>query len=179
MPTILESELEDYLFQKANITAIAEIIPGYSKLYRQLEIGNCYGRADLVCCTITDPVAQCATVEVIELKKDIINISTLDQAAGYVAGLDKFFEEKLPDYAITFNVCLVGGSIDLSSNFIYACKLIENLRLYTYELSLTEGISFKEIKPHNYSRRNNVFGSSTKPIEDWFKAFEPKEPDNV
>jgi hypothetical protein len=168
---ILEHEIEDLICSSINEFNHDELarrgLPIYDNYdyVRQLDLGS-YGRADLVGIH-THPSffdgsgkVRRVSIQVFELKKDAIGPQTFWQAIRYVTGLKhKIGNEKIP-YLFSFSIHLIGKSIDLSGEFIYLPDFIHSLSLYTYSLSLTEGLTFKT---HNgYQLINPGFSNDKK-----------------
>lgn len=134
--------------------------------YRQMTIGN-YGIADIIQYRrSSEPYYEydtlcydsCLEFNIMELKKNLINIDTLLQAIGYCKGILKFIESRNTfDIKSKFTITLIGKKVD-TSNFIYLPDIINNedfsLQLYTYDYNY-DGIKFKE---HNgYALTNTKF----------------------
>ena len=52
-----------------------------------------------------------------------------------------------------FNICLIGGSVDLNSDFIYLTDILKlqiNLSIYKYEYNFN-GLFFNQIKDYKLS----------------------------
>jgi hypothetical protein len=175
----LEKDLEEiiYLSDKDALSDKGLYLKGVLK--RQLKIGN-YGIADLV--NIEKPyysrsvkidnkyhvVHNKGTIEVIELKKDKIGVSTFFQALNYVKGIKSFLEERNCEYLFNFKIILIGKSVDLNGSFCYLSDLfnmqtdnsyieqecVTSVDLYTYSYNL-DGIKFKQI--HGYNLINKGF----------------------
>jgi len=175
----LEKDLEEiiYLSDKDALSDKGLYLKGVLK--RQLKIGN-YGIADLV--NIYKPyysrsvkidneyhvVHNKGIIEVIELKKDKIGVSTFFQALNYVKGIKSYLEMRGCSDLFNFKIVLIGKSVDLSSSFCYLSdlfdvhvedsyieqKCVTAVELYTYSYDL-DGIKFKEI--HGYNLTNKGF----------------------
>lgn len=152
---ILEQEIEQVIFDAIDNYDHDELrkrgLPIFSEFTyeRQLDLGS-YGRADLVGFHVSKSYAwhkekrRDFVVQIIELKKDKIDLSTLLQALRYGKGLLHKFNHENIKYNIEFRFVLVGKSIDTSTEFVYLTDLVFGVSYYTYQLSLKEGITFKK-----------------------------------
>lgn len=142
--TFLEKNLEDIIFN-TNPFKLFERgldIVDYSARKRQLKIGN-YGIADIVLFARDCNVLY---VNVVELKKDTINIESLIQASRYIKGIDRYIRRKRQkDIEIEYGITLIGANLDLNSSFVHLTDVIAdsgfNLKIYTYQYEF-DGIRF-------------------------------------
>lgn len=167
----IERDLEDIIFnapvnelRKRGLSSMAYWNDAHT--YRQMTIGN-YDIADIVQYKrYSEPYYEYNTLcynsyldfNVMELKKNLINIDTLLQAIGYCKGILKFIESRNTfDIQSKFTVTLIGKKID-KSNFIYLPDIVNSedffLKLYTYDYNY-DGIKF--IEHDGYSLANNKF----------------------
>lgn len=117
----------------------------YDKFYRQLDLGS-YGRLDLVGLSFSrdEQLRKCkkiVNVGVVEIKKDEINSDTFFQAIRYCKGI----EQLLKGYNLTanFTVTLIGTSVR-KNDFIYLPDYFKALKLYTVNIHLEKGVTFKQ-----------------------------------
>lgn len=158
----LEKDLEQIIFEQHESKSgfLADRGLNFSgKCYRQKRIGN-YGIADLI--FIEKPsYTKCyldhikGVINIVELKKDKISVSSFFQALGYVKGVHSFLKKKgLEDY-FDFKITLIGSEIDLNSTLCYLPDFLGfdsnpligeysrlGLELYTYTYKI-DGINFK------------------------------------
>lgn len=127
-----------------------EDIYHYDRFYRQFNLGG-YGRLDLVGMRYRhEPNSygceKYLDILLIEVKKGEINVQTFLQSLRYCKGI----EVLLRKYNLKPNIeiCLIGTSV-CNDDFVYASDFISNLSIYTLNLCLDNGISFK--KESNYS----------------------------
>jgi hypothetical protein len=124
--------------------------------FRQLNLGS-YGISDIVTVKMVKQVSlskennyrgtdRIITINVYELKKDIINTDTFLQALGYCKGIQKIANEYYSDFftELRFNITLIGKTLDLKSNFCYISDFIDNVNLYTYHADLDKGFVFEQ-----------------------------------
>lgn len=145
----LEKDLETIIFETDNdlLRERGLCINGRKK--RQVSIGN-YGIADLI--TLTRPEIiiphNCydpdyVEITVFELKKDLIDYKTFNQALAYMHGIMRFINKRplwTTNYKVT--MCLIGKTIDTSSNFAYLSNaFVDKVFLYTYDYKI-DGIHF-------------------------------------
>lgn len=175
----LEKDLEEiiYLSDKDALSDKGLHLSGVLK--RQFKIGN-YGIADLI--NVYKPyfsrsvkfddkyhvIHNKGIIEVIELKKDKIGVSTFFQALNYVKGIKSYLEERNCSELFNFKIVLIGKSVDLNGSFCYLADLfnlqtdnsyiedecVVSVDLYTYSYDL-DGIKFKQI--HRYNLINKGF----------------------
>ena len=135
----LEKNLEQIIFESDKGELENRGLSIYGKLYRQLKIGN-YGIADLV---EFSRYRSCLTVTVYELKNDIVNVNTLNQAVGYLHGIQQYLDRRGINYTDN-SIVLIGSDYDKETNFVYFSDIFNNLRILTYDYTLT-GIEFTDV----------------------------------
>ncbi len=139
---ILEKDIEEIVFQSNNEALQKRGLLIRGKKFQQVNLGD-YGIADIVSVNITKNESWEIDVQVIELKKDLIDVNTLTQAARYRKGIRKFINKYLKiKKPINFELILIGKKVQLNGDFIYALEALSNVRAYTYSLSLEDGICF-------------------------------------
>lgn len=143
---ISESKLEDMLYNHFSgdhySDNIAEFFSGdlVLKAERQLDIGN-YGIADIVIFKDPEPDGL-IDVEIYELKKDVIDKSSLIQILKYKVGIKKYAE--LYDLKIgEISLNLIGGRISQENLFEFVPQAINDLEIYTYDICPDNGLTFK------------------------------------
>jgi hypothetical protein len=162
---ILEKEIEDVVWESSGIQLRERGL--YLKIgslkFRQLNLGS-YGIADIVTFkfvretqlsrvrkyTNTEWVLQ---VDVLELKKEEVNIGTLLQAVEYCKGVQRFLEKRIDgnfQYRIEFGIVLIGKKIEMKSAFCFMPDFFKNLSLYTYQIDLEKGIRFNSHDDYNH-----------------------------
>jgi len=150
----LERNLEDIIFQSSysHLAKRGLCLPG--KRYRQLSIGK-YGVADLVYIhRVYYPQKEDSFfsghtfyVNVVELKKDIVNVNAFLQSVGYIKGLMRYFEKHHPDTDVQYQITLIGSDVQTHNNFPYLFELIKgevSLAGYTYSYGI-DGLKFDKI----------------------------------
>ncbi len=157
----LEKDLEQIVWENDDEILQRKGLPIFGKRYRQLRIGN-YGIADLVTFYREHYVKQ-INFTVYELKKDVINMSTLIQAYTYVKGIETYLSKR--GWACAYDVVLIGKSIDRSSGFCYLPDLIENLTCFSYHMDIN-GLHFKS--EDNYNLTNTGFKYEKKVLHSPF-----------
>jgi|VirMetMinimDraft_7_1064189.scaffolds.fasta_scaffold76133_1 hypothetical protein len=111
-----------------------------------------YGIADLICYEADKDLSTGITtlyLQVIEIKKEKIDIYTLLQASKYAKALRAIMSDKrFDEFKIVTEILLVGKKIDYSNNFIDLVEFIDNVSVFTYSIDMTDGIKFtKYIAP--------------------------------
>lgn len=129
----LEKDLEQIIWETDSETLHDRGLPFYGKRYRQLKIGN-YGIADLV--TFKRGIGfNHINFNVVELKKDGVNFSTLSQACGYVKGISRYLE--IRGFTSTGTITLIGKSIDVSNNSCYIPDVFDDMvSVFTYKIDI-------------------------------------------
>jgi hypothetical protein len=169
----LECDLEEIIFltEKEKIQERGLNVNG--KLFRQKRIGE-YGVSDLI--EVNRPKMDVSfgeifkgSVNVIELKKDKINVSSFLQAINYLKGIQTYLEEREMFDFFDYKITLIGSEIDSYSSFVYLTDIISDksesmgligegptfvLDCYTYRYDV-DGISFK--KEEYYNLKNKGF----------------------
>lgn len=166
----LEKDLEEiiYLSDKDKLSDRGLYL--FGTLKRQLKIGN-YGVADLV--EITRPYS-CGknsfkgTINILELKKDKISVSTFFQAINYLQGIKRYLEKRGKESLFNYQITLIGKEVDLNSSFCFLgdifwsdlemtdvdCFSKIRIDLYTYSYGL-DGLEFKQVS--GYKLNNEGF----------------------
>jgi hypothetical protein len=153
---VLEKEIEDIVWEAKGVQLVERGLKlrlGAIK-WRQLNLGS-YGIADIVTTKLIKKTNYkggheisewILWVDVIELKKDEINIAAYLQALEYCKGLHRFLRDAINlnvDFSYKFNIILIGKKIDLNSSFCYMADFVENLQVYTYSIDLEKGVRFR------------------------------------
>lgn len=148
---ILEKDLEDYIYnlsqtREGRDKMLKDGIDIPCPLYRQVRIGDS-GIADLIGFCLepkdlnvwdTDNIF----VEVMELKKGIINLNTLLQACRYARCLMNSLAEDFSGHTFTPRITLIGDNINYSKEFFAVMSLMNNVRLFCYEVKSQDTIKF-------------------------------------
>ena len=165
-----EKDLEEiiYLSDKDKLSDRGLYLNG--KLKRQLRIGN-YGVADLIEYKrpYYHPYEKCfmkGTINILELKKDKIGVSTFFQALNYLKGIQTYLEENSKEFDYNYKITLIGSEFDTSSSFCYLGDMFNNdldeqyifttskisIDIYTYSYGL-EGIEFTQVTGYNLKNK--------------------------
>lgn len=150
---ILEKEIEDVIWGALHNNNIELNKRGFrsssTHFIRQFNLGE-YGIADIVGYKILDD-GRGIEWEIIELKKDNVDMKTFLQALSYYKALDKISNE----YEwCNIEIRLIGKSIDMSSSFCYMSDFFYNVDIYTYEIDLINGIKFKSQDGYCLNKEN-------------------------
>ena len=141
-----EKELEDFIIN-ATTFSVDETNPltdeSIEYCFQQVEIGS-YGIADIIFVDIYwDEEKPEFLIRIVELKKDLINLAAIAQIGQYKAGLEHYFKKGFRQIKMRIEGILVGsGYSDDKSCFLV--DSINWLSCYHYNLSLSDGINFKE-----------------------------------
>lgn len=162
---ILEKEIEEIIFKTAQTDNDALIERGLYLRGTPIlhpDLGD-YGIPDIITyhfwkdqyCAIGESERK-LQIQIIELKKECINISTLLQAIRYYKGINTFIDERWGNsfnIDIEYEIILIGKYVDKRDDFIYIPDLFRNIKIYTYKIDLINGITFKS--EHDYSLINS------------------------
>lgn len=162
----LEKDLEDILFSTDSDLLYDRGLPIYDKRKRQLRVGN-YGVLDMIAYEFEKNTHYGYTtlhIELIELKKENVNIDTLLQAINYAKGIERYLDKrKFVRIVFDIKIILIGKTVDKSSPFVYitdlingseGCNNIYTIDFYEYNYKI-DGLHFKQI--HGYSLINEGF----------------------
>jgi hypothetical protein len=172
----LEKDLEEIIYLSDKNLLSDRGLYLHGKLKRQVRIGN-YGVADLI--NVEKPLYSKGfgfhskdhfkgLIEVVELKKDKIGVSTFFQALNYIKGIQQYLGKRNKDYLFNYQITLIGKEVDLNSSFCYLsdvfCEDMDMIsvndsskiavNLYTYKYGL-DGLNFESIS--GYSLNNEGF----------------------
>jgi len=140
---VLEKDLEDLVYETAKKDANLlrqRGLPINGYCMRQVNLGD-YGIADMVCFEIND---YCIEVQVVELKKEVININTLMQAARYAKPIKDAVEKAFRGNRrhVFMSIILVGKKIETSGDFVFLLDYTHRASAYTVEIDLEKGVVF-------------------------------------
>lgn len=129
--SFLEKNLEDIIFESDRNELFDRGLSISGKLFRQFNLGN-YGIADLVTYEDADyedrnkdsPYEVDYIVTVFELKRKLIDFSTLAQAIRYVAGLIFYNKIHYKNNTFQYKIVLIGSEIEEKPEFLYFPELI-------------------------------------------------------
>ena len=107
---------------------------------RQLRIGH-YGISDVIVLHRHPHDKYYIHVNVIELKKDVVDSVAVAQCAKYISGVSRYLDQRGIKYTVSGTV--IGSHIDRGSNFVHLMANVSQISVFTYSYGL-EGIEFKE-----------------------------------
>lgn len=150
----LEKDLEDIIFEASQTEEGKEKLlerglPINGGMLRQVELGN-YGRADLLSIsTHRCKSGRLLNVEVIELKKDFVDVNTLIQACRYTTAVQRYIQTKFKDKFLSdCKVTLIGKDIQKNDEFPFLYNHISDLcSIYKYSYGI-DGIRFTYLEPY-------------------------------
>lgn len=169
---ILEVELEDLVFNTSNHKLHQRGLMLNGEKLRQVNLGS-YGIADIICLNPTwgkNGLGKTIEIQVVELKKEVINQQTLMQASRYCTAIKRALTEnlKINDYYIEISIVLIGKYIDTYSDFVYLLDFMPSLQVYTCSIDLDKGVRFERKK--GYSMTNEVL-PNLKPYLKTYKSI--------
>lgn len=139
----LEKDLEDIIWDASQTDDGRQLLFERGlringKLYRQVSLGQ-YGRLDLASVEI---YCDRIDINVFELKKDLIDISTMLQAAKYATAIERYYDRILNiNRTLNISITLIGREMDLSNNFPFLYNLSPTFSIYLYSYKL-DGLHF-------------------------------------
>lgn len=168
----LEKDLEDIIYEASQTKEGRNFlmernlpIQSHGKMYRQVRLGS-YGVADLIDISMDSVIDKCDRslslhVEIIELKKDLIDYKALGQSCRYFRAVKDMANlmldnERFDEY--DFHISLIGSGIDNSDNdsFLFLYNEISDFAdIFTYKYKM-DGIFFEYI-PHTWHKTNPNF----------------------
>jgi len=97
-----------------------------------------YGIADLVNIVHADQESRSVLIQVIECKRDMVNLATYAQAKRYLTALKQALapfakESEAWGFSVKWQCILVGHRVDISSDFLYVLNDDPLCEVYTYE----------------------------------------------
>jgi hypothetical protein len=169
----LEKNLEDIIFETDNDLLMDRGLYIDGRKKRQVNIGG-YGIADIVAierftdCIDGERVEKFIKINVLELKKDNVDVGTFLQALKYCKGIKSYIEQRrlFSSHQILFEITVIGKKVDLSSSFIYLSDFLSggdnayclheyfSFDVYSYSYGF-DGIIFTRV--HGYSLINEGF----------------------
>ena len=113
----LEKDLEEIIYLSDKFRLDKRGLSLHGKLKRQFRIGN-YGVSDLV--EIIRPKCENkifykGTINILELKKDKIGVSTFFQALNYLQGIKTYLEQRSFDHYFNYKITMIGKELDFNS----------------------------------------------------------------
>lgn len=159
---ILEKEIEEMVYQAAlnNPTKLIERgFPVYGYPLRQFDLGV-YGICDLLFVQKSyyadgEPYLK---FTVVEIKRDLIDTSTLLQASKYAKGIKRYMDLGIFSHRpYVVEIILLGKRIDTGSNFVYLTDFIDGVSIYTFSLDFEYGMLFE--------RHSGYHSSSETPLQ--------------
>jgi hypothetical protein len=170
----LEKDLEQIIMSASNEMLRKRGLHVYGTRKNQVRIGN-YGIADII--ELQRPswdndmkIYHKGVINVIELKKENISVSSFFQAINYLHGIKRFIEIKKPHLQHLFNyrITLIGKNIDSNSSICYLPDIIDSntdcihednenklaMDIFTYDYTLN-GLEFKS--EYGYKLKNEGF----------------------
>lgn len=180
----LEKDLEDIIWESDRDMLMDRGLYLHHRKKRQLRIGN-YGIADIVAFAGI-PEDQYTRgildVQIVELKKGVVDAKTVGQALRYAVGIKKYvtgFRRKF-DLCLRTNIICIGDKIDdddlfYLSEFNHHFDVDINFEFYTYRYGW-DGIEFNE-HSHREKNRNGDHGFGERPIEKYW-AYDFITPNN-
>ena len=146
---ILEKEIETLIYESHIIDPNSLRERGldiYGHILRQVNLGV-YGVADIIAFDWVQRSSwgrNCLNIQIIELKKDVVDVNSLMQAGRYAVGVERFLSKgfNLSNTDIDISIILIGKTIQLSGDFVFLLSSLPNVSAYEYRLCMKKGITF-------------------------------------
>lgn len=117
-----------------------EILCQNPVVLRQFYLGG-YGVMDIVLIAYNH-YTKSYHVNVLELKKDKVDLKTLEQGIRYRKGVEHYFRHFYPGASVSIKITLIGREIEKYSSLLYTADYFPGLSFYTYSLDLVGGLRF-------------------------------------
>jgi len=163
----LEKDLENIIYDAAQTNIGREKLRErgldlHGVTFRQVDLGD-YGIADLV--NIHVERSETGTYwrfSIIELKKGKIDINAVMQACRYKTALREFVLKHFDasDYSVSFNIVMIGDSIEKDNDFVFLYNFLRDVKIYTYDYKLS-GLFFYEVSK-SWIKTNGDIANNTK-----------------
>lgn len=169
MPKLLnEWELEEYIISTMengdSNPAVWENFPDL--IFSQVNLGG-YGIVDIITVDFNPTLVLPNNVTeihftIMELKKEIIDLSTIAQICRYKQGLFNYFKHE-NRIIIKISGVLVGNKINAEDGSCYVIDSMGWLHYVEYDISLNRGISF--VRRENWYKEDNNYNCLDKLIQ--------------
>jgi len=163
MNTILERFVEDELYNAPirayfnGFTAFdAQSCGRQVQTMRQVQLEP-YGIADIINIVHGDQECRNVTIQVVECKRDIINLATYAQVKRYLAALRQALapfvgEAEQLGFKVTWECILVGHRVEKCGDFVFVLNDDADCHVFTYQVDAQEIIFAKVGKNWGYHR---------------------------
>lgn len=142
---ILEKEIEEIVFLADNELLSKKGLRLYKNKLSQVNFGD-YGIADIITWrVIKNNSCRIINFQVIELKKELIDVNTLMQASRYATAIREIMSQfNLLNTKISIEIVLIGKKVQIIGDFVFLANFVHNLDIYEYKISLDHGITFNK-----------------------------------
>lgn len=184
---ISERQLEDFIWQayhqkNGDKILLDRGLPMSGYLLRQFNMGS-LGIPDLISFDVKEVNGfNSPVITIYELKKTVVDFSTLDQALRYKRGLRDILENlhgvefQEGDYGwknIYFEIVLIGSKVDEGIGFARH-YLSPDISTYEYHFDPFNGLSFEEVSYTGYKKNASSIVRNPLPDKDllsnWFRC---------
>jgi hypothetical protein len=133
----LEKDLETIIYETPKHSLYERGLYINRNKYRQKRIGN-YGIADIIAVEKTEYGE--IDIQIIELKKDAIDMYTIIQVVNYAKGVSRYLEYRNSQIPVLINLICIGRKID--NDIVYMTESLRRCFFYTYSYDF-DGIHFQ------------------------------------
>jgi len=172
---VLEKEIEEIVFQSENYLLAERGLDLHNHKMQQVNFGS-YGIADMICWNRRDTFeGKMLCFQVVELKKDLIDVNTLMQASKYAKAINENVSKfNLDRTAIDIEIILIGKKIQTNGDFVFLADFIDNLSIYIYEIDLIKGIKFNQLNGWHHNNPNGVSSNLNSFLEYYKNSYRGK-----
>lgn len=160
---ILEKEIEDIVFETSNETLSSIGLDLLPNKMRQVNLGS-YGISDIICWGIVwkkYPYNRDIHIQIVELKKDLVDVNTMMQSARYEKGIKLFINQfNLVDTEIHIEHILIGKKVQTNGDFMYLLDSNDKYSVFTYSIDVEKGIVFTQ--RNNFCIKNASLSNMTR-----------------
>lgn len=158
---ILEKDIEQLIwdgYHKDPATLKDKGLELKGKMFRQVNLLD-YGIIDLMVVELVRSASgksKYINIEILELKKDAIDVTAVMQAYRYVTGIQNLFlyEYDLENHMTEISVSVIGNTFNSNGDFpFFVNNKSYDLNLYTYSLDFEHGLRFDQVST-NWRKTN-------------------------
>ena len=121
-----------------------------AKIYQQLDLKK-YGRLDLLLIK-KDEYTKIIYSQIVELKKNSINVDTIKQGFRYTPPIAGYLHENYEEYKLFIQYIFIGYTIDDELSYMYDNKFFNGksneIEFYMYDIDLINGIKFDRVRAY-------------------------------
>jgi len=148
---ILECDIEDLVFNSKNEILLSRGLDLCRNKQRQVRLGS-YGIADVICWELIEKYNRKIKIQIVELKKEVIDCNALMQACRYQTAIQQIIDRRnFNNTEFEFEVILIGKKIQEHGDFVFTLNTFKNIKCYTYSLDTQFGLKFYREYDYKFS----------------------------